>query len=100
MDFGAELLMRLGMLAVNQQLHSVMLHAVLHAPVVFTDTTPSGRILSRFSKDLDTLDNEFPHQVSSVLFFGLKVCHHALFIFPALQEFIPVQTNPTICCKF
>lgn len=76
MDFGAELLMRLGMLAVNQQLHSAMLHAVLHAPVVFTDTTPIGRILSRFSKDLDTLDNEFPHQVSCVLFFGLKVCHH------------------------
>lgn len=66
--------MRLGMLAVNQELHALMLHAVLHAPVGFTDTTPSGRILSRFSKDLDTLDNEFPHQVSCAIYFSLKVC--------------------------
>ncbi|KAF9500249.1 multidrug resistance-associated ABC transporter [Pleurotus eryngii] len=34
------------------------LKAVLHSPTSFFDTTPMGRILSRLSKDQDTLDTE------------------------------------------
>ncbi|KAF4621625.1 hypothetical protein D9613_012586 [Agrocybe pediades] len=34
------------------------LRTVLRSPISFFDTTPMGRILSRLSKDQDTLDNE------------------------------------------
>lgn len=34
------------------------LKGVLHSPVSFFDTTPMGRILSRLSKDQDTLDTQ------------------------------------------
>lgn len=39
-------------------LHHNLLRSILNAPMVFFDTTPSGRILSRFSKDLYSIDTE------------------------------------------
>lgn len=39
-------------------LHKNLLESILNAPMVFFDTTPSGRILSRFSKDLYSIDTE------------------------------------------
>uniref|UniRef100_A0A147BTH7 Putative abc transporter n=1 Tax=Ixodes ricinus TaxID=34613 RepID=A0A147BTH7_IXORI len=37
-------------------LHTKMLNAVLFSPVSFFDTTPKGRVLNRFSLDLDAID--------------------------------------------
>lgn len=34
-----------------------MLRHVLHSPVPFFDVTPQGRIMNRFSVDLDAIDN-------------------------------------------
>lgn len=39
-------------------LHKNLLRSILNAPMIFFDTTPSGRILSRFSKDLYSIDTE------------------------------------------
>lgn len=37
----------------SARLHDAMLHRVMRSPMSFFDATPSGRILNRFSKDLD-----------------------------------------------
>lgn len=45
-----------------------MIENVFRAPVnLYFDTTPIGRILNKFSKDLNTLENEFCYQVGSFL---------------------------------
>lgn len=42
------------------KLHSQLFHAVLNTRMTFFDVTPLGRILQRFSKDTDQLDNNLP----------------------------------------
>lgn len=39
------------------------LYAVLRSPVSFHDRTPSGRIISRLTKDIETLDEKMAYQV-------------------------------------
>lgn len=41
---------------------------VLHAPMAFMDTNPLGRVLNRFTKDTDSLDNEIGEQLRLFIF--------------------------------
>ncbi|KNZ79214.1 ABC transporter C family member 2 [Termitomyces sp. J132] len=41
----------------SQRLHRAAITRVMHAPMSFFETTPLGRIMNRFSKDIDTMDN-------------------------------------------
>jgi ABC-type multidrug transport system fused ATPase/permease subunit len=41
----------------SKTLHSNAIKRVMFAPQAFFDTTPLGRIMNRFSKDIDTIDN-------------------------------------------
>ncbi|ELW66013.1 Multidrug resistance-associated protein 7 [Tupaia chinensis] len=49
-----------GTLQAAATLHRRLLHRVLMAPVTFFDTTPSGRILNRFSSDVSCADDSLP----------------------------------------
>lgn len=47
-------------IAAAGKLHNALMGAVLGVRLVFFDVTPLGRVLQRFSKDTDTLDNTLP----------------------------------------
>ncbi|XP_037399860.1 canalicular multispecific organic anion transporter 2 isoform X3 [Pygocentrus nattereri] len=51
------------MLKAAHTTHLNVLHAVLRAPQAFFEATPSGRVLNRFSKDVDTIDTLIPENI-------------------------------------
>lgn len=44
----------------SKKLHDSMAYRVLHAPMSFFETTPVGRIINRFSSDINELDERLP----------------------------------------
>ncbi|XP_040061756.2 multidrug resistance-associated protein 1-like [Ixodes scapularis] len=68
-------------LTASTRLHESTLHGVMRAPLSFFETNPSGRLLNRFSKDVDQLDLQLPtagHNTLDLLFLlassNLLVC--------------------------
>ena len=51
----------------SRELHAKVLLNVLKAPMSFFDTTPSGRILNRFSRDVETVDSILPQLIRNWL---------------------------------
>ena len=58
----------LGGIFASRLIHSRLLVNILRLPMSFFDTTPSGRILNRFSKDIYIIDNVIPQSVSLFIF--------------------------------
>uniref|UniRef100_A0A182PLM5 Multidrug resistance-associated protein 1 n=1 Tax=Anopheles epiroticus TaxID=199890 RepID=A0A182PLM5_9DIPT len=65
--FACSLSFALGALAAAREMHVLLLRYVLHWPMEMFDTTPLGRVLNRFSKDVDVLDNTLPQVLRSCL---------------------------------
>ncbi|KAI4801094.1 hypothetical protein KUCAC02_000020 [Chaenocephalus aceratus] len=51
------------MLRAAKLIHCDLLQGVLRAPQGFFESTPTGRLLNRFSKDVDTIDNHIPDNI-------------------------------------
>ncbi len=54
-------------LKASKILHERLLERMLHAPMYFFDTTPIGRILNRFSKDIYNVDQAVPSSWASYI---------------------------------
>ena len=50
-----------GSLSSSKNLHAGMLENICRAPMSFFDTTPLGRVVNRFSKDIYTVDEVLPN---------------------------------------
>ncbi|XP_017164453.1 canalicular multispecific organic anion transporter 1-like isoform X1 [Poecilia reticulata] len=74
----------------SRVLHSRLLNNVLRVPMVFFDTTPLGRILNRFAKDIFTIDETIPHLFSSWIIHLLGILGTIVFLCLSTPLFIIV----------
>ncbi|CAG9464562.1 unnamed protein product [Pedinophyceae sp. YPF-701] len=57
----------------SRNLHNHLLERVARFPMSFFDSQPSGRLINRFTKDLEAVDSQLAYSVSSLVTFGVSV---------------------------
>ncbi|CAF1436131.1 unnamed protein product [Rotaria sordida] len=65
--FVMHFVLKLAAYIAGRKLHWIILIGVLHSPMSFFDTTPVGRIINRFAKDIDSIDTALPNAFSQAL---------------------------------
>merc|ERR1712223_1419525 len=95
----AALLLYLSTLTGAKTLHNKMLGNILRNPLSFFDTTPQGRILNRFGKDVDVLDTTMAMLIRGWITCLLAVTSTFLIISYTTPLFlIPIAV--VMCCYY
>lgn len=71
--FIASVTLFLGCIHSSKVLHNILLVNVLRCPTTYFDVTPVGRLLNRFGKDVDIVDEALPLTISSLILMFFSV---------------------------
>lgn len=66
-------MLTIGCLSAAKIIHQILLESVLHLPMSFFDTNPLGRILLRFSKDVECVDDSLRWGFSDLTLYSFEV---------------------------
>lgn len=99
---GGGTLLNFSCLSASKILHNQMLARILQAPLAWYNMTPSGRIINRFSKDIDTIDVTIRFNVrlflimslrslTSVILVSLGSAYSILLIMPVILIYVLLQ---------
>ena len=80
----------------SRLIHNRLLVNILRLPMSFFDTTPSGRILNRFSKDIYTIDEIIPRSLSEFLLTFFEVIDTIVVVSYATPLFMVVILPLTV----
>lgn len=73
LSYLTDVMPHLGVLSAAAAMHNIMLSGILRAPLQFLDSTPSGRVLARFSRDVEVLDAEIPDLIIAIVYCYFEV---------------------------
>lgn len=66
---------RIGFIKASVSIHRALLVNVMRLPMEFFWANPAGRLLSRFSKDIDIIDERLPDNFEALTYFSFEVIH-------------------------
>ncbi|PNP80958.1 hypothetical protein FNYG_05425 [Fusarium nygamai] len=72
----------------SRNLHESMINAVLRAPMIFFETTPTGQLLNRFSSDIYRIDQSLPRQFNALFVNTVKAISSLAVISSGTPAFI------------
>uniref|UniRef100_A0A672T458 ABC-type glutathione-S-conjugate transporter n=1 Tax=Sinocyclocheilus grahami TaxID=75366 RepID=A0A672T458_SINGR len=67
----------------SHHLHLELLNNVLHSPMSFFESTPSGNLLNRFAKEIDAIDNMIPDGLKMMLGYFFKLMEVCIIVLMA-----------------
>ncbi|XP_040919381.1 multidrug resistance-associated protein 1 [Toxotes jaculatrix] len=85
--------MSIGGILASRYLHQSMLYDILRSPMSFFERTPSGNLVNRFAKEMDTIDSMIPSIIKMFMgsmFNVLGSCVVILIATPLVAIIIPV----------
>uniref|UniRef100_A0A8C3AG31 Multidrug resistance-associated protein 1 n=1 Tax=Cyclopterus lumpus TaxID=8103 RepID=A0A8C3AG31_CYCLU len=91
--FGYSLSTSIGGILASRCLHQSMLYDVLRSPMSFFERTPSGNLVNRFAKEMDTIDTVIPSIIKMFMgsmFNVMGSCIIILIATPLVAIIIPV----------
>uniref|UniRef100_A0A3Q2YDD4 ATP binding cassette subfamily C member 2 n=1 Tax=Hippocampus comes TaxID=109280 RepID=A0A3Q2YDD4_HIPCM len=97
--FLGTLLLANASVAASRILHSRLLDNILRAPMLFFDTTPIGRVVNRFAKDIFTIDEAIPQSFRSWILCLLGVLG-TLFVICLTTPFFTIVIIPLAVIYF
>ena len=71
---------------VAKHLHETLLRSVMRSPMIFFDSNPVGRILNRFSFDIDIMESTIPTQMTEFSVF----CFDLIALFGIMSFSVPL----------
>jgi len=77
-------------LLASTKIHNAVFKAVVAAPMSFFDTTPLGRIINRFSNDMNQMDNSLPDTLDNTLYYGTNVVTTLILVIAVFPYFLLV----------
>uniref|UniRef100_A0A673GWW1 ABC-type glutathione-S-conjugate transporter n=1 Tax=Sinocyclocheilus rhinocerous TaxID=307959 RepID=A0A673GWW1_9TELE len=81
--FGTTVAISLGGIIASRHLHLDLLNNVLHSPMSFFESTPSGNLLNRFSKEIDAIDCMIPDGLKMMLGYMFKLLEVCIIVLMA-----------------
>ncbi|XP_064415228.1 multidrug resistance-associated protein 1 isoform X2 [Latimeria chalumnae] len=89
---GYSMAISIGGILASRHLHLNLLHQILRSPISFFERTPSGNLVNRFSKEIDTIDTLLPAIIKMFMgstFNVISACIVILFATPIVAVIIP-----------
>lgn len=92
--YTSDMMPRIVGIVASRKMYRELTTAIIHAPMAFFDRTPNGRILARFSKDMENIDSVIPEVIRVAIYCFFEVISYD-FVLNIL-----CQLNCTLNCTF